>query len=242
MKGGRGMDVEREVKMLLKDLSETPGVKGVILATREGFSRVIIGEMEEGAAPLIASLTSISSQVLQGLAKKELDYVITRSGENFVVSVPVKPRMNLAVLLERDLVELEGIDKVVSRVKAAAIQIAAVDEAKSYAEKGIIPVVKKVMPEAIMVAVLTAEGMPLDAYPSLDYVTTSGMLSAVITVCDRISRDGSEYSVIGGEEFLVVLHKLPRERILAIAVDKKGSISEYLLKVREVVAKVKGET
>ncbi|MEM2573922.1 MAG: hypothetical protein QXF77_05865, partial [Candidatus Jordarchaeales archaeon] len=211
------MNAEKEMKRILEGLVEGAGIRGAILTTKEGFSRMSAGEVDENVAPVIASLSSMSSQVLHGFAKKELDYVLTRSKATVVISVPVGTRMNLAVFVDRDAVELEGIETVVSRVKATSIQLAAIDEVTSYEEGSVLYMVKKEVPEAFMAAVLTIEGMPLDVYPSLDYVTSAGVLSAVSMVCDKIVKeDENEYSVIVGGDAIIIVYKLPQSRVLAV--------------------------
>lgn len=234
------MDVEKEMRKILESLVEGVGIRGAILTTKEGFSRMTVGKVEDAMAPIVASLSFMSSQVLQGLARKELDYVLTRSKTTVVISVPAGARMNLAVFADRDTVELEGIESVVSRVKAASIQLAAIEEVTSYEEGSILYMVKKEVPEAFMAAILTIEGMPLDAYPSLDYVTSTGMLSAVSMVCDRIAKEeGSEYSAIVGGDSVVILHKLPHDRVLAVGISREKRVGEYLLKIRKIVDDVK---
>ncbi len=233
------MNSEKEMKKILDGLIEGAGMRGAILTTKEGFSRMSVGKVEESAAPILASLSSMSSQVLHGFARKELDYVLTKSKTTVVISVPVGMRMNLAVFVDRDAVELEGIETLVSRVKAASIQLAAIEEATSYEEGSILYMVKKEIPEAFMAAVLTIEGMPLDVYPSLDYVTSTGMLSAVSMVCDKLAKeDESEYSVIVGDDSIIILYKLPQSRVLAVGVSKERKIGEYLLKVKKIVDNV----
>lgn len=200
------MNAEREMKRILEGLVEGAGIRGTILTTKEGFSRMSVGEVDENVGPAVALLSSMSSQVLHGFAKKELDYVLTRSKATVAISVPVGTRMNLAVFVDRDAVELEGIETVVSRVKASSIQLAAIDEVMSYEEGSVLYMVKKEIPEAFMAAVLTIEGMPLDVYPSLDYVTSAGMLSAVSIICDKIVKgDENEYSVIVGGDSIIIL-------------------------------------
>ena len=234
------MEPVNELSNLLEEIVKDKVIKGIILTSKEGRSEsmVILEESvnKNKLAAGSATLLAISSQMVEKLFEETTDYILSFTQNNLVITLPVTSGMVLSALLDREKAESKGVENYVTKIQNVSRKMAEIVELAEYPKKGLLINVKNAIPEAIAIAILTKEGIPLIVHPAEEAITLSGMISAIFSISSNmISNDNSDYSIVAGKEGMIITQQIDNDRLLAVAIPKKVKIKDIVTKLKETI-------
>ncbi len=241
------MERVNELASLLEEIVRDEVIKGLILISKEGKSEsmVILEESvnKNKLAASSATLLSISSQVTKKLLDQTPEYILSFTQNNLIITLPVNTGMVLSALIDREKAESEGIENYVAKIQKVSEKVAVIVELSEYPKKGLFMNIKKTIPEAKTIAILTNEGVPLIVHPAEDAITVSGMISAISTISSSIvQNENSDYSVIASKEGMIITQQIDNDRLLAVAIPRKMKIKDIVEKIKVAVKESETQT
>ncbi|MEM3587257.1 MAG: hypothetical protein QXO71_08060 [Candidatus Jordarchaeaceae archaeon] len=234
------MEPVKELSKLFEEIIKDKVIKGIILTSKEGTSEstVLLEESvnKNKLAACSATLLAISDQMIKKLFDQNLDYVLSFTQNNLIITLPVSSGMVLSALLDREKAESKGVENYIAKMQNISSKMTDIIELSEYPKKGLFINVKSAIPEAKAIAILTKEGIPLIAHPVEEGISLSGMISAIFMVSSNmISNDNSDYSVVAGKDSMVITQQIDEGRLLAVVIPKKVKIKETVAKLKEII-------
>ncbi|MEM3564579.1 MAG: hypothetical protein QXR19_15210 [Candidatus Jordarchaeaceae archaeon] len=241
------MEPTDELSQLLEEIVRDEVIKGIILISKEGKSEstVILEEKvnKSKLAAASATLLSISSQIIGKLLEENLDYILSFTPNNLVITLPVNAGMVLSALIDREKAESKGVENYITKIQNFSHKVAEVIELSGYPKKGLFMNVKNAIPEAKAIAILTKEGVPLIVHPAEEAITLSGMISAIHMISSSmVSDENSDFSVIFGREGMIITLQIDNDRLLSVALPKKMKIKDIIKKLKEAIKESEKQT
>ncbi|MEM2133671.1 MAG: hypothetical protein Q6366_007385 [Candidatus Freyarchaeota archaeon] len=241
------MEPTDELSQLLEEIVRDEVIKGIILISKEGKSEsmVILEEKvnKSKLAAASATLLSISSQIIGKLLEQNLDYILSFTPNNLVITLPVNAGMVLSALIDREKAESKGVENYITKIQNFSHKVAEVIELSGYPKKGLFMNVKNAIPEAKAIAILTKEGVPLIVHPAEEAITLSGMISAIHMISSSmVSDENSDFSVIFGREGMIITLQIDNDRLLSVALPKKMKIKDIIKKLKEAIKESEKQT
>jgi len=243
-------DIEKKIKLLREDINKlidkeinensailsiyigTPG--GTFLAS--GFKEELKISGPEAAAAS-SSLLFLSSKLLNDSMMQEISYNLVTGKDKVILSVMTE-QITMSSFLNRELAELEGLDDYISKMNQFALQISAFVETSDIIKEEIFVSIKRAIPSALMIGILTKEGMPIKIQSTMPEPTISAMISAIYNLSDLLLEESElEYSIIAGSNGSIIMHELDESRLLFIAVPEadEGKLGTYIAKIKSVI-------
>jgi len=234
--------IQKEILTLIKnELNENTALLGINFATSGGspvasqFKDKIteLKEMEIAAAS--SSLLFVSHNMLRGSLNQEISYNLIAGKEIMVVSI-MSDDVSMIAYLDRELAELEGVDKIIRHLKTFTIKVTAIIETSNIIKDEIFVAIKRAIPNALVIAIITKEGLPIKIQATMPESTISAMISAVYNLSDILT-GGMEFSIIAGENGSIIIHELDESRVLCVAVPEadESKLGTYIVKIKKII-------
>ncbi|MFX1590253.1 MAG: hypothetical protein ACFFC1_19135 [Promethearchaeota archaeon] len=183
-----------------------------------------------------SSMVFLSSKILSDSLNQKISYNLITGKERIIVSI-LTENVALMAYLNRQLAELEGLDSYINSLKVFAIQISAIIETSDLIKEEIFVAVKRAIPNALVIAIITKDGLPIKIQSTMPEPILSAMTSAIYNLAGILLGGGLEYSIIGGENGSIIIHELDETRILAIAVPEadERKLGSYIAKIKSLI-------
>ena len=142
--------------------------------------------------------------------------------------------------LNRELAELEGLlQKYINPLKELALQISAIVETSDVIKEEIFVAVKRAIPNALILAIISKDGLPIKIQSTMAEPMLSAMSSAIYSLSEVLLEGALEYSIISGENGSIILHELDERRILCVAVPEaaENKLGGYIAKIKKIIKK-----
>ncbi|MEM5793765.1 MAG: roadblock/LC7 domain-containing protein [Candidatus Aenigmatarchaeota archaeon] len=100
------MELRAELEKILKEMKKIEGVRGSLIANREGLLVVSYLPAELDArllAALAATLVKVSSMTAERLGMGTFTHTVVKASQGYYVCFPIDTEMILACLLEKDV-------------------------------------------------------------------------------------------------------------------------------------------
>jgi len=230
-------------ELISNEINSKAGILGISIATHGGthlaskFKKEIkMTKTEISAAS--SSLVFISSKILRDSLNQQISYNLITGKERIILSILTE---NIAMIayLNRELAELEGLDSYINTLRKFALHLSAIIETSDLIKEEIFVAMKRAIPNALIIAIITNDGLPIKVQSTMPEPILSAMTSAIYNLSGVLLEGGLEYSIIGGEAGSFIVHKLDENRILAIAVPEadERKLGSYLAKIKSIISK-----
>ncbi|TFG06641.1 MAG: hypothetical protein EU539_07090 [Promethearchaeota archaeon] len=231
------------INLIEKFSNEEPAILGINVGTHGGTylashfkEKINLNKFEISAAS--SSLLFLSSKTLMGSLMQEISYNLITGKDKIIVSL-LAENITMICYLNRELAELEGLKSIVSQLKKLALQISAFVETSEIIREEIFVAVKRAIPSALMIAIITKEGLPIKIQSTMAEPVISAMISALYNLSDVLleSPQNLEYSIIAGENGSIIIHELDKNRILCVAVPEadESKLGSYIAKIKNQI-------
>lgn len=235
-------DLETDlVEHIEKQLNANTGIMGISLSTHGGTylaskfkKEPSMTKTEISAAS--SSLVFLSSKILQDSLNQKISYNMITSHKRIILSI-LTENIALIAFLNRELAELQGLDTFVSSLKKFAITLSAIIDTSDLIKEEVFVAIKRAIPNALAIAIITKDGLPIKMQTSMSEPILSAMTSAIYNLAGILLEEGLEYSIIGGEYGSIIIHELDQNRILAIAVPEadERKLGSYIAKIKSLI-------
>ena len=229
------------IELLEKEIDEQKSILGISISTHGGshlaskFKKEIKMTKSEIAAAS-SSLVFISSKILNDSLSQTISYNLI-TGKNRIILSILTESIALIAYLNRELAELEGIDVYINHLKKVAMKISAIIDTSDLIKEDIFVAVKRAVPNALVIAIITKDGLPIKVQATMPEPILSAMTSAIYNLAGVLLEEGLEFSIIGGDHGSIIIHELDETRILAIAVPEadERKLGSYIAKNKSII-------
>ncbi|TXT61127.1 MAG: hypothetical protein BAJALOKI2v1_50096 [Promethearchaeota archaeon] len=234
--------LEKDVEDLInKQIDENSALMAISIGTHGGthiaskFKKGMkLRESEITAAT--SSLLFLSSKMLKDSLNQEISYNLIAGREKIILSI-LTESITCITYLNRELAELEGLNEYVKSLKKFSMKISAIVETSELIKEEIFVAVKRAIPNALVVAIISKEGLPIKIQATMAEPMISAMISALYSLSDVLLEGGLEYSVIAGENGSIIVHELDANRILCVAVpsSEDDKLGTYIARIKAIL-------
>ncbi len=229
------------IKLIEKEINENSAILGINIGTHGGtfiansFKQNTILSLPEISAAA-SSLLFISSKILNDSLMQEISYNLVTGKKKIILAVMTE-NITMVSYLNRELAELEGLNQYVSKMKQFALKISAFVETSELKKEEIFVAIKRAIPSALMIGIITKDGLPIKIQSTMPEPILSAMIAALYNLSGVLLEGGMEYSIIGGENGSVIIHDLDENRILALAVPESDErkLGGYIAKIKAIL-------
>jgi len=229
------------IKLIEKEMNENSAILGVNIGTHGGTfiansfkqnSELSVLEISAAAS----SLLFLSSKMLNDSLMQEISYNLVTGKEKIILAVMTE-NITMVSYLNRELAELEGINLYVSKMKQFALKISAFVETSELIKEEIFVAIKRAIPSALMIGIITKDGLPIKIQSTMPEPMISAMMSALYNLSDVLLEEDLEYSIIAGNNGSIVIHELDGDRVVFIAVPEavESKLGAYIAKIKAIV-------
>ena len=235
-------ELESDVsKLIERELQSAPAIIGINIGTPEGtriasrFKKQIKMTMGEITAAN-SSLVFLSSKMIRDSLNQETSYNLITGKDKAILSI-LTENVTMIAYLNRELAELEGLDSYISKLTKLSLQVSAIIETSDILKEEIFVGLKRAIPNALVIAIITKDGLPIKIQSTMPEPILSAMVAALYNLSGVLLENDMEYSIIGGENGSVIIHDLDENRLLALAVPESDGrkLGSYIAKIKSII-------
>jgi len=234
--------IQSEISTLIdKELEKNTALLGINFGTSGGT--FIISNFKEKITDLkdleitaaSSSLLFISHNMLKASLNQDISYNLIAGKKIILVSI-MSDDVSMVAYLNRKLAELEGVDNIIRKLKAFTIKVTAIIVTSEIIKEEIFVAIKRAIPNALVIAIITKEGLPIKIQATMPESTISAMLSALYNLSDILIGE-MEFSIIAGENGSIIIHELDESRILCVAVPEadESNLGTYIVRIKGII-------
>ena len=234
--------IQSEISTLIdKELEKNTALLGINFGTSGGT--FIISNFKEKITDLkdleITAASSshlfISHNMLKASLNQDISYNLIAGKKIILVSI-MSDDVSMVAYLNRKLAELEGVDNIIRKLKAFTIKVTAIIVTSEIIKEEIFVAIKRAIPNALVIAIITKEGLPIKIQATMPESTISAMLSALYNLSDILIGE-MEFSIIAGENGSIIIHELDESRILCVAVPEadESNLGTYIVRIKGII-------
>ena len=229
--------------LLSKEIKDQKSILGISISTHGGTH--IVSELKEDIqmtkseiSAASSSLVFLSSKMLNDSLNQRSSYTLI-TGKKRIILLILTDYMALIAYLDRELAELEGLDFYIRSLRKFAIKISAIIETSDLIKEEIFVALKRAIPNALIIAIITKDGLPIKVQSTMQEPILSAMISAIYNLAGVLLDGGLEFSIIGGDHGSIIIHELDESRILAIAVSEGDDkiLRSHIAKIKSIIKK-----
>jgi predicted regulator of Ras-like GTPase activity (Roadblock/LC7/MglB family) len=227
--------------LLRKELKDQKSILGISISTHGGTH--IVSNLNEDIqmtkseiAAASSSLVFLSSKMLNDSLNQKSSYTLITGKERIILLI-LTDYMALIAYLDRELAELEGLDFYIRSLRKFAIKMSAIIETSDVIKEEIFVALKRAIPNALVIAIITKDGLPIKVQSTMPEPIISAMTSAIYNLAGILLDGGLEFSIIGGDHGSIIIHELDESRILAIAVSEGDDkiLRSHIAKIKTII-------
>ena len=227
--------------LLNNEIKDQKSILGISISTHGGTH--IVSELKEEIqmtkselSAASSSLVFLSSKMLSDSLNQKSSYTLITGKKRIILSI-LTDYMALIAYLDRELAELEGLDFYIRSLRKFAIKLSAIIETSDLIKEEIFVALKRAIPNALVIAIITKDGLPIKVQSTMPEPIISAMTSAIYNLAGLLLEGGLEFSIIGGDHGSIIIHELDESRILAIAVPEGDDkiLRSYIAKIKSII-------
>jgi len=236
-------EIEERAKELVESLLSDVAIKGIIISDNEGkpifssFSEEIDSNMffdSARLAPVASTMLSVSAGSMRKLFNQNLESIVCFVGDNVFLLVPSE-KANILASIAREIVSLRGAEYYQEKLRAAVREISALMVTVGL-EETISVKMKRAIPEALAVGIVTKEGLPLAFQTIIDDAALAAAANGLYVLATAMAgQPHVDYVAAQADQASLLLHKLDEERALVVVVPKEQKLGEYIAKIKQVL-------
>ena len=230
-------------ELLDREIKDHKSILGISISTHGGTH--IVSDLKEDIAmtkteisAASSSLVFLSSKMLHDSLNQKISYTLITGKKRIILSM-LTDFMALIAYLDRELAELEGLDFYIKSLREFAIKLSAIIETSDLIKEEIFVAIKRAIPNALAIAIITKDGLPIKVQSTMPEPIISAMISAIYHLAGILLDGGLEFSIIGGEHGSIIIHELDESRILAIALSEGDEkiLRSHIAKIKTIIKK-----
>ncbi|MHA1713851.1 MAG: hypothetical protein ACTSW4_07460 [Candidatus Ranarchaeia archaeon] len=237
------MSCEDTVHEILQELLRDSAIVGALVTNHEaeplGFLIRGKGYQQEIINAASAALVSLSKLSFAKMTDDTTQYIMGYTDKTIYITVVSEGDTILTTLLDQYQMGSTKLDRYFGTLSKTAQRVEGVISASKYAKRSLIGLVKKEIPEATGIAVVSREGVPIAVDTKLDSALISGLISAFFTSGRSFAKELRVSIIIGKHENSLILYSIDDSRILAVIVPKGCGSYIYIPKIRRIVEELK---
>lgn len=227
--------------LLSNEITDQKSILGISISTHGGTH--IVSELKEDIkmtktelAAASSSMVFLSSKMLSDSLNQKSSYTLITGKKRIILSI-LTDYMALIAYLDRELAELEGLDYYIRSLRKLAIKMSAIIETSDLIKEEIFVALKRAIPNALVIAIITKDGLPIKVQSTMPEPILSAMTSAIYNLAGILLEGGLEFSIIGGDHGSIIIHELDESRILAIAVSEGDDkiLRSHIAKIKSII-------
>jgi len=227
--------------LLSNEIKDQKSILGISISTHGGTH--IVSELKEDIkmtktelAAASSSMVFLSSKMLSDSLNQKSSYTLITGSKRIILSI-LTDYMALIAYLDRELAELEGLDYYIRSLRKLAIKMSAIIETSDLIKEEIFVALKRAIPNALVIAIITKDGLPIKVQSTMPEPILSAMTSAIYNLAGILLEGGLEFSIIGGDHGSIIIHELDESRILAIAVSEGDDkiLRSHIAKIKSII-------
>ncbi|MFX0211500.1 MAG: hypothetical protein ACFFDT_36315 [Candidatus Hodarchaeota archaeon] len=236
-------EIEAHAESLVTELLNDKAITGVVISDNEGnaiyssFTPEEDSEMlydSEKLAPVAATVISVSTGSMRKLFNQSLESVVCVVEDDVFFLVP-GPKANVLACIDQEVVSLRGAEYYQDKLFAVVREISALMETVGLEETLVIKV-KRIIPEALAVGIVTREGLPLAFQTIIDDAALAAAANGIYVLASAMSgRPGVDYIAAQADQASLILHRMEEEKTLVVVVPKEQKLGEYIVKIKQVL-------
>ena len=228
-------------ELLSNEIKDQKSILGISISTHGGTH--IVSELKEDIkmtkselAAASSSMVFLSSKMLSDSLNQKSSYTLITGQKRIILSI-LTDYMALIAYLDRELAELEGLDFYIRSLRKLAIKMSAIIETSDLIKEEIFVALKRAIPNALVIAIITKDGLPIKVQSTMPEPIISAMTSAIYNLAGILLEGGLEFSIIGGDHGSIIIHELDESRILAIAVSEGDDkiLRSHIAKIKAII-------
>lgn len=237
-------ELKERTKNVVTDLLSDVAIKGIVVSDNEGnpiyssFSKEIDSELLQDSsrvAPVAATVVSVSAGSMRKLFNQTLECVVCFVEEDVFLLVPGQ-QANILACIGREIVSLRGVEHYAEKLYAAIREISATMETIGMEETVVIKM-KRVIPEAMAVGIVTREGLPLAFQTIIDDAALAAAANGIEILATAMSgRSQVDYIAAQADQASLILHRMDEEKTLVVVVPKEQNLGEYIAMIKQVLS------
>ncbi len=227
--------------LLSNEIKDQKSILGISISTHGGTH--ICSDLKEDIkmtkselAAASSSMVFLSSKMLSDSLNQKSSYTLITGQKRIILSI-LTDYMALIAYLDRELAELEGLDFYIRTLRKLAIKMSAIIETSDLIKEEIFVALKRAIPNALVIAIITKDGLPIKVQSTMPEPIISAMTSAIYNLAGILLEGGLEFSIIGGDHGSIIIHELDESRILAIAVSEGDDkiLRSHIAKIKAII-------
>jgi len=227
--------------LLSNEIKDQKSILGISISTHGGTH--ICSDLKEDIkmtkselAAASSSMVFLSSKMLSDSLNQKSSYTLITGQKRIILSI-LTDYMALIAYLDRELAELEGLDFYIRSLRKLAIKMSAIIETSDLIKEEIFVALKRAIPNALVIAIITKDGLPIKVQSTMPEPIISAMTSAIYNLAGILLEGGLEFSIIGGDHGSIIIHELDESRILAIAVSEGDDkiLRSHIAKIKAII-------
>ncbi|NVM16928.1 MAG: hypothetical protein HWN80_04380 [Candidatus Lokiarchaeota archaeon] len=227
--------------LLTNEIKDQKSILGISISTHGGTH--IVSELKEDIkmtktelAAASSSMVFLSSKMLNDSLNQKSSYTLITGKKRIILSI-LTDYMALIAYLDRELAELEGLDFYIRSLRKLAIKMSAIIETSDLIKEEVFVALKRAIPNALVIAIITKDGLPIKVQSTMPEPIISAMTSAIYNLAGILLEGGLEFSIIGGDHGSIIIHELDESRILAIAVSEGDEkiLRSHIAKIKTII-------
>lgn len=240
-----------EIEEIINTTMEKHGaIKGISIGTAVAtniFTKLRSGLENYSEVELVAAATSfqyIAKNLFEIIVKNKLNSTYVTVENDILLLIIVKD-ISASIILDRKLAELEGIKVYQKELQDLVVKIAAVVETSDLINEDPFARIKRAVPSAFMVGIISKEGMPIKIEgANMQDALVSSMIAAISNLTNVILKKPMDYSVLQGINGNILVVQFDESRVLTVAVpgDESEKIGLYLAKIAEIIHEIKTDS
>ncbi|MBY9011501.1 MAG: hypothetical protein KGD70_03925 [Candidatus Lokiarchaeota archaeon] len=234
--------LNRELTDLLsQEIKDQKSILGISISTHGGTH--IVSDLKEDIqmtkselAAASSSMVFLSSKMLSDSLNQKSSYTLI-TGQKRIILTILTDFMALIAYLDRELAELEGLDFYIRSLRKLAIKMSAIIETSDLIKEEVFVALKRAIPNALVIAIITKDGLPIKVQSTMPEPIISAMTSAIYNLAGILLEGSLEFSIIGGDHGSIIIHELDESRILAIAVSEGDDkvLRSHIAKIKSII-------
>jgi predicted regulator of Ras-like GTPase activity (Roadblock/LC7/MglB family) len=231
------------IKLMEEEISKHNALIGINIGTLDGA--LIANQLKKEfkltkyqIASANSSILFLSSKMLSDSLNQTISHNIITGKDIYLLSI-LTTNITMIAYLDRELTDLEGMYHYTRILKDFALKISAIIETSTIAKEEIFVLIKRAIPNTLILAILTKDGLPIKIQSTMREPMLSAVTSAIYNLSEVLSEGKNvEYLIITGENGSIIIHELDETRILAVAVPEaeESKIGAYIAKIKSIIS------
>ncbi|MHA2060104.1 MAG: hypothetical protein ACW976_04925 [Candidatus Ranarchaeia archaeon] len=227
------------IKTILKDLMKDKAISGVLVTNTEAdlIADALTDKKHRREALMAATsaLVPLSNLTFAEGTEEKAKTILTFTDDMIFLTVVIQGKILVTALLNRYKMGETSVEKYRSILEKSALKIVGVHLASKYSKRSLLGKLKKAIPEATSIGILTKDGIPIAADTELDPALLAGAASAIYTSMQGVSDAIRFFIIVGEEKSALIVYTIDQTRLLAVQFENQENVTQFIPQIRDIL-------